>query len=389
MNKRQEDPSQTGSTSPFPIIGIIGGGQLGKMIAQEAKKLSVSVALLDPDPGAPAVSLADYYIKGGFDDERAIQELANVADVITYELEAVSVAALKTVSTGGTPVFPDPGVLETLQDKLLQKQALVQAGLPTSDFVHCPSPSDSELVAFGFPLVQKARKGGYDGRGVHVCRNKDDAAQLLKTDSILEKCVDIATELAVIVARGADGEAVAYPVVEMTFHKDGNLLDTLISPARIAPEIEQKAKSLALETVRALNGVGVFGVELFLDKAGQLLINEVSPRPHNSGHYTIEACHTSQYEQVLRILMGWPLGSAHQLSPVVMVNILGEGQAGLTQVEGLERTLEIQGVTVHLYGKSKVSPRRKMGHVVVLDKDIESALEKASRVRESLRVFGG
>ena len=307
---------------------------------------------------------------------------------MTYELEAVNVAALKEIVASGTPVYPDPSVLETLQDKLVQKQLFASAGIPTSEFVHCAAPSQAAFESFGFPLVQKARKGGYDGRGVCVLRRTEDAADFLPADSILERCVDIEMELAVIVASGQHGDISAYPVVEMTFYKEGNVLDTLISPARISASIETQARELAIKTVRALNGVGVFGVELFLDTSGHLLVNEVSPRPHNSGHYTIEACATSQYEQVLRVLMGWPLGCTALLSPVAMVNLLGVG-TGNTHVEGLETALGIDGVSIHLYGKTKVSPRRKMGHVVVLDQDINSALKKAAQVRECVRVYGG
>lgn len=372
-----------------PRLGIIGGGQLGKMLAQEARKLSVFVNILDPSPTPPARMVADHHIVGSFFDETRFWDLAARSDIITCELENIDTELLAKIADAGSVVIPAPAILRTLQDKLTQKEFFRKHQIPTSRFQHAGCPDAEQFDEFGYPLVQKARRGGYDGRGVKVLEGVMDFKEALATDSIIEEKVDIAAELAVIIARGDNGDIRSYPVVEMWFDNEANILDLLLTPARISPELTASAQSLAARTIQALQGVGVYGVEMFLTSKGDLLINEVSPRPHNSGHYTIEACMTSQYEQHLRAICGLPLGSSELLCPAVMVNLLGsQGASGRPVVKNLHKVLEIPGVTVHIYGKTHVSPGRKMGHVIILDKNINLALDKANKIKKLLEISG-
>ncbi len=373
---------------PSHRLGIVGGGQLGKMLAQEAKKLSISVSILDPSHNPPAAQVADQLIVGSFFDEAGYRELADSCDVITCELENIDTEMLEKIAAAGHAVYPKPATLKMLQDKLKQKEFFVRNQLPTARFSHVEGPDEAIFNSFGYPLVQKSRRGGYDGRGVKILKSSTDFDQALKCDSILEKLVEVDKELAVIVARGKDGEVAGYPVVEMLFDTNANILDLLMTPARISAIQSAAAKELAIRAIQALNGVGVFGVEMFLTRSGKLLINEISPRPHNSGHYTIEACMTSQYGQHLRAITGLPLGSTELLSPVVMVNLLGTGKAGKPILTGLHQALAIPGATVHLYGKETVNPDRKMGHTVILDRDLDAALKKAQSIKHHLKIFG-
>ncbi|NJE25943.1 5-(carboxyamino)imidazole ribonucleotide synthase [Thermococcus sp. MV5] len=365
-------------------IGILGGGQLAKMSAQEAKKLGFNVIVLDPTPSCPASMVAEQIV-GRFDDADRIFELAERSDVLTYDIESVNVEALKQL-VKEKPVIPSPKVLEIIQDKLIQKKVLKKAGVPVPWFKEIKSLDELENLV---PVVQKARKGGYDGRGVVVLRSKEDFPKILKVPSYVEELVEIEKELAVIVVRDEDGNMEVYPVVEMIFNSRGNLLDMLLAPARIDVGISEEVQEIALKAVKALGGVGVFGVELFLAKDGRVLVNEIAPRPHNSGHYTIEACATSQFEQHIRVLTGLPLGSAELLTPAVMINLLGEeGYYGKPIYEGLKKGLEIPGVYVHIYGKRETFPFRKMGHVTIIDRSLDRAIEKARRLKSILKVRG-
>jgi len=372
-----------------PRLGIIGGGQLGKMLAQEARKLSLDVNILDPSPSPPARMVADHHIVGSFFDETKFRELAACSDIITCELENIDTGLLYKIAEAGSVVFPAPEVLSTLQDKLTQKEFFKKNHIPTSRFQRAESPDVEQFAQFGYPLVQKARRGGYDGKGVKVLHAAADLKDALPTDSIIEEKVEIAAELAVIVARGQDGDIRCYPVVEMLFDNETNILDLLLTPARSSIELTAAAQSLAILTVQALQGVGVCAVEMFLTSKKELLINEVSFRPHNSGHHTIEACMTSQYGQHLRAICGLPLGSTELLCPAVMVNLLGAKQAtGRPVVKNLHKAMAIPGVTVHLYGKTQVVPGRKMGHVVILDQDLNTAIEKADTIKKLLAITG-
>lgn len=372
---------------PLKKIGIIGGGQLGKMLSQKAKQMGFYVISLDPSAECPAASVSDELIVSDFYNPEKLKELAEKSDITTYEIEHINTSILKELYDKGYSILPSPYCLEIIQDKLKQKQVLQSAGLPVPRFEKVESFDVSFFENFGFPLVQKATKGGYDGRGVVVIKSKDDMDRILKTESYVEEFVEVEKELAVIVARSKKGDVVSYPVVEMVFDETANILDMLIVPARVEKDIENEAKKIAIKAVEALQGVGVFGVELFLTKDSKILINEIAPRPHNSGHYTIETCITSQFEQHLRAICDLPLGSTKLLSPAVMINLLGEdGYKGKPVIEGLIDALSIEGVSFHFYGKKVTAPFRKMGHITILDDNLERAIEKAKRVKEVLKI---
>ncbi|MCL0070648.1 5-(carboxyamino)imidazole ribonucleotide synthase [Dehalococcoidia bacterium] len=369
-------------------IGIIGGGQLGKMMTQEAKKMGFYVTILDPTPNSPASQLADRQFVGDFHDRNKIKELVTRSDVTTYDIEDIDVGALKELVEAGHLIHPSPQILEIIQDKWKQKEALARSGIPIPRYRKVKEGGLAAAIEeFGFPVVQKACRGGYDGRGVFVIRTRDDIGRTLKGESFLEEFVEIEKELAVMVARNAAGEIKCHPVVEMVFDEAANICDYVLAPAMVEQKIQDESRQIAVAVVESLGGAGIFGIEMFLDKAGNVLVNEIAPRPHNSGHYTIEACVTSQFEQHIRAIMGLPLGSTELLTPAVMINILGgEGYEGPAMLQGIRETLQIPGAALHLYGKRITRPFRKMGHVTVVDKDIENALEKAQRIKTFLRV---
>jgi len=368
-------------------IGIIGGGQLGKMMTLEAKRMGFHVVVLDPTPRSPAGQVADEEIVGGFYDAEKIERLVRSVDVTTCDLEHVDTATLKRLYDQGYEIAPSPYILEIIQDKLLQKTFLKEKGLPVPRFAPVVNLAE-DVKSFGFPVVQKARKGGYDGRGVFIIKSREDLARVLIGETYLEEYVEIEKELAVMVARNKRGEIACYPVVEMYFDEEANICDVVIAPARIEERHKRKAQEIAIEVVKALEGVGIFGVEMFLSKDGEIFVNEIAPRPHNSGHYTIEACVTSQFEQHLRAILNLPLGSTKLLTPAVMVNLLGEkGYSGPVKVVGFEEVLKIEGLSVHVYGKRETRPYRKMGHFTVVDEDVNRALAKALAAKKILKVI--
>ncbi len=366
------------------VIGILGGGQLAKMSAQAARKLGFSVKVLDPTPGCPASMVAEQVL-GSFRDREDIRKFLQGCHVITFDIEHVETTILKEFSET-IKIIPSPDVLSLIQDKLEQRRAYQKAGLPIPKFVEIKTPEDLKTL---LPCVQKSITGGYDGRGTTILRSEEDLSKALPCPSFVEEYLDLEKELGVMVVRSEKGEVALYDVVEMVFHPEGNLLDFLFCPADIDPSLAEEAKELALEAVKAINGFGLFGVELFLDKKGKLYVNEIAPRPHNSGHHTIEACYTSQFEQHIRVITGLPLGSTRLLSPAVMINLLGEeGYFGKPRYEGLEKALAIPGVSVHIYGKRETFPLRKMGHVTILGETTEEALAKARQVKKLLKIKG-
>ncbi|WP_328987331.1 5-(carboxyamino)imidazole ribonucleotide synthase [Thiorhodovibrio winogradskyi] len=374
---------------PVARIGIIGGGQLGRMLVKAAKQIGCTCTVLDPTPNSPAGQVSGHQIVANYQDAAALRELAESCDLTTFDLEDINSDILTELSREGRPIFPHPRLLAVVQDKLRQKEVLAAAGIPVADFLAMPEPDAALCAEFGYPLVQKARRGGYDGRGVAVLRGPGEFDGHLPLPSLIERFVPTIKELAVMVARGRDGDCRCYPVVEMRVRPEQNILDWLLAPARIDPGIAASAQQLAVRTVQALDGVGIFGIELFLAASGDLLVNEVAPRTHNSGHYTIEACMTDQFEQHLRAIAGLPLGATDLLCPAAMVNLLGApGHHGRPVIRGLRAALAIPGVSVHIYGKAATRPYRKMGHVTVLDTDLEQALRKAKRVRELIEITG-
>ncbi|MCG6965192.1 MAG: 5-(carboxyamino)imidazole ribonucleotide synthase [Chromatiaceae bacterium] len=376
---------------PYPVarIGLIGGGQLGRMLVKAAKRLGCTCVVLDPLQGSPAGQVAGHQIVGDYSDPAMLRELAESCDIVTFELEDIETETLLALEAEGHRIYPRPQLLATIQDKYRQKQFLRDAGIPTSEFIDMPRPDAAAFARFGYPLVQKARRGGYDGRGVVVMADEGGFANHLPVPGFVERFVEADKELAVLVARNVAGECRVYPTVEMRFHPHDNVLDFLVAPASVSPEVASHAEALAVRTVEAMQGVGVFGIEMFLSTAGELLVNEVAPRTHNSGHHTIEACVTDQFEQHLRAILGLPLGDTRQLIPATMVNLLGEpGYEGRPVIAGLAAVLAIAGVCVHIYGKAVTKPGRKMGHVTVIDDTLEAACEKAQRVKTLIKILG-
>ena len=368
-------------------LGIIGGGQLGKIMSQKAKKLGFHVTIFDPTPNCPAAQVSDRQIVAGFYDKENLEQLVKECDVTTFELEHVDTEVLKKLYDQDYKIFPSPYVMELIQDKYEQKKLLDEKGIAVPKYKKIESRED--LKSFGLPVIQKARKGGYDGKGVMILRNEDDLENCIKADSFIEELVDIDKELAIIVARNIEGQIAAYPIVEMLFDERVNICDIVMAPARISEDLEKIAKDMAIKSIEILDGVGIFGVEMFLTKKGEVLLNEIAPRPHNSGHYTFESCATSQFEQIIRAVTNLPLGSTKLISPSVMVNLLGEeGYEGEPFIEGIHEALEIPELSFHFYGKKETKPFRKMGHITVLSEDIDEALKKALKAKDILKIRG-
>jgi 5-(carboxyamino)imidazole ribonucleotide synthase len=373
-------------------IGIIGGGQLGKMMTQAAKKMGFYVQILDPTPNCPAGQVADKQIIGSFYDKNKIKDLVLRSDITTYDIEHIDTEILKKLFEKGHLIYPSPQILEIIQDKSKQKEVLEKAGIPIARYKKIENHKAliSDLKEFNLPVVQKACKEGYDGRGVFIIKNRADIKKAIKAESFLEEFVDLEKELAINVARDKDDKIKCYSVVEMIFNKRANICDMIITPARVSENIKKEVEEIGIRTVRALGdgAVGIFGIEMFLTKEGRILVNEIAPRPHNSGHYTIEACITSQFEQHIRAITGLPLGSTELVRPAVMVNILGEeGYEGPAVFEGVREVLEISGLSLYIYGKQETRAFRKMGHLTVIDKDIKRAIKKAKRAKKLIRVI--
>ncbi|MEA2072156.1 MAG: 5-(carboxyamino)imidazole ribonucleotide synthase [Campylobacterota bacterium] len=368
-------------------LGIIGGGQLGKIMSQKAKKMGFHVTILDPTYNCPAAQVSDKHIMGGFHDKQKLEQLVQESDVTTFELEHVDTSILKELYDNGHNIHPSPYVIELIQNKYEQKKLLDENGIPVPAYKNVSS--DEDLASFGFPVVQKAKLEGYDGQGVQMLKSAEDISKAIKAESFIEELVDIDKELAIIVARNMEGEIKCYPVVEMLFDDRTNICDIVMAPAGITQEVEKEALDISIKSIEVLDGVGIFGVELFLTKDGKILVNEIAPRPHNSGHYTVEGCATSQFEQIIRAVTNLPLGSTKLISPAVMVNLLGEeGYAGEPFIDGIHDALEIPELSFHFYGKTYTKPFRKMGHITVLDDDIEKALEKAMKAKNILKIKG-
>ncbi len=362
-------------------IGIVGGGQLGRMLTAPAKKLGFTVNIIDPTPKSPAGQIADSQIIADFKDEKAIRELGDISDYLTFEIELANSDILKELEEKGVKINPSPETLEIIRDKFLQKQFLKTNNLPVSDFLDINTKKDvlKSAEKFGYPILLKARFDAYDGRGNALIEDEsqiDSALGKLGGRKLyVEKFVPFIKELAIIVGRSTNGEIVTYPVVE-TIHKN-NILHYLLSPAPMDKKIADKAKALGIEVMKHLKGAGVFGIEMFLTEDGEVLINEIAPRVHNSGHHTIEANETSQFEQHIRAVTGMNLGSTKTTSPAaVMINILGN-RTGNADPKGVEIAEKIPGVKVHIYGKLETKPERKMGHITAVADTLEEALKNA------------
>ena len=369
-------------------IGILGGGQLGRMMIQNAINLNLNISVLDPDPNAPCKDLVKTFVKGSLTDYDAVYNFGKDKDLVTIEIENVNIEALKALEKEGIKVYPQPHIIELIQDKGAQKMFYQRNNIPSPDFFLVENKTQIQKYADYFPFFQKLRKGGYDGKGVTKIVNPHHLEKAFDVPSVLERLVDFEKELAVIVARSESGEIKCFPVVECEFNPEANLVEFLFSPANIKKTTEKEALVLAASVAEKLGIVGLLAVELFLTKDGKLLVNEVAPRPHNSGHHTIEANITSQFEQHLRAILNLPLGDTGIVKPGVMVNLLGDfGYEGIAFYQGLEDVLKFSGVYVHLYGKANTKPFRKMGHVTVVDTDLSKAKQKAKMIKNTLKVI--
>lgn len=366
-------------------IGVLGGGQLGRMLIQEAINLDVEIHCLDNDAEAPCGLIAHGFTQGLITDEATVLNFGQSFDVITVEIEHVSVDALYQLEEQGKRVFPQPRVLTLIKDKGLQKAFYEKNTIPTAGFMLLEEGYSGE-VPMDFPFVQKLRVGGYDGKGVKIIRSVSDWENRFMEPSVIEKMIPFEKELSVIVARNEKGEVRSFGTVECEFNSEANLVAFQFSPARITSELEENAQRIAKEVISRLEMVGLLAVEFFLLASGELLVNEIAPRPHNSGHQTIEGCYTSQFEQHLRAILNLPLGDTGLIKPAAMINILGEkGFEGPAVYSGLEEVLAMPGVYVHLYGKAHTKPFRKMGHVSILGDDLNDIKTKAKKIKEHLR----
>ncbi|WP_255196721.1 5-(carboxyamino)imidazole ribonucleotide synthase [Halorarius litoreus] len=380
-------------TSPGPTVGVVGGGQLGRMLGEAAGPLGVQVVVSDPTPDCPASPVVEDQVVGDFDDYETVLELAERADVLTYEIELADPDALERASEEtGTPVHPDPDTLRTIQDKLVQNRMLDAAGIPLPEFRQIDDADDLRDAGeeLGWPVMLKARQGGYDGRGNVPVESPDEAEAKLEevgagdSGALAEAMVDFERELSVVGVRG-DGETDAFPVTE-TVHEEEIMRET-VNPARTSEAVQDRAHEVALAVLDELSGRGVYGIELF-ERDGEILVNEIAPRPHNSGHWTIEGAYTSQFANHVRGVLGWPLGSCERRCPTVTANILGDvDEPRRAKLAGVEDVLAADRTNLHWYGKREVRPLRKMGHVTVLagdDEDEQALLERTRGIRNRL-----
>jgi 5-(carboxyamino)imidazole ribonucleotide synthase len=375
-------------------LGILGGGQLGKMLLAETRKFDIQTYVLDPSNDAPSKIACNKFFQGNLMDFETVYNFGKQVDILTFEIELVNLDALEKLENEGLKVFPSPKTLRLIQNKGVQKEFYVKNGLPTSNFElftnleNLKSKIVNQQSQIKMPFVWKCTEFGYDGNGVKVVRTVEDLENLPNVECIAEEMIAFKNELSVIVVRNSLGEIRNYPVVEMEFHPEANQVEYVVCPARIDEKMAQKAIEIALNVSEKFNHVGLLAVEMFQTQDNQILVNEVAPRPHNSGHHTIEASYTSQFENHLRAILNLPLGNCDSKVAGIMVNLVGsEGFFGPVIYENIEKIMAINGVTPHIYGKRETRPFRKMGHVTIVNKDIKMARKIAEEVKDSIRVI--
>ncbi len=373
-------------------LGILGGGQLGRMLLAETQKFDIHTAVLESNKNAPCAAICNEFVVGNLLDFDAVYNFGKKVDLLTIEIENINLDALDRLEAEGLKIFPKPKDLRIIQSKAIQKKFYLNHQIPTAAFHHFEYfkelKQSYENKSITFPFVWKAARFGYDGNGVKVVRNIEDLNSLPNEECITEELIPFKNELAVIVARNEDGETKTYPVVEMEFHPEANQVEYVICPARIDSKIAKKAREVALKVVNDLDFIGLLAVEMFQTKEDEILVNEVAPRPHNSGHYSIEASYTNQFEQHLRSVLNLPLGSTTSKVAGIMVNLVGEeGFSGQVIYQNIEKIIKIEGVTPHIYGKKETRPFRKMGHVTIVNSDIDVARKIAQKVKETIRVI--
>ncbi len=373
-------------------LGVLGGGQLGRMLLAETQKFDIHTSILDNNENAPCAEICNRFVKGDLLDFDAVYNFGKAVDLLTIEIENVNLDALDKLEEEGLNIFPKPKDLRVIQSKARQKHFYFDNKIPTAPFSHFAFLEELhhniENNIIKFPFVWKAARFGYDGNGVKIVRNYSDLESLPNVECITEELIPFKNELAVIVARNLDGEMTTYPVVEMEFHPEANQVEYVICPARVENSVAKKARETALKVVEKLDFIGLLAVEMFQTETNDILVNEVAPRPHNSGHYSIEASYTNQFEQHLRSILNLPLGNTESKVAGIMVNLVGEeNYSGDVVYENLENILKIDGVTPHIYGKKETRPFRKMGHVTIVNKDINKAREIAQQVKETIKVI--
>lgn len=368
-------------------IGILGSGQLGRMLLQAAANYPVETFIMDKESDSPAAHLAHHFIKGDFKNYSDVYNFGKGLDAITIEIESVNEDALKKLEEEGVTVYPSPAALTIIKNKILQKNFYREHKIPTADFVVTNTKADMLNHSNLFPAIHKIAVGGYDGRGIIVINNKEDSLNAFDSPAVLEKKIAIKNELAVIVAVGKDGETACYPAVDMVFDPRLNLLDYQLSPANVSAQVLSEAKRMALAVVKNLKSGGIFAVEMFVDNDDNVFVNETAPRVHNSGHHTIEANYCSQFDMLLRIMLNYPLGNPDSILPSAIVNILGApGYEGKAVYEGIDKVLAMDNVFLHIYGKPETRPGRKMGHATILGSNMEQLVNRAHEIKESIKV---
>ncbi len=369
-------------------VGILGGGQLGRMLLQAAANYVVETYVLENDDECPAAHLCNHFVKGDIKDFDSVYHFGKGLDAITIEIESVNVEALEKLESEGVRVYPKPSAINTIKNKISQKQYYKDHEIPTSEYIITNSLAELNNALHMLPAVHKIGEGGYDGKGVQIIRSEKDVEKAFDAPAVLEKAVNIKMEIAVIVAVNDKDETALYPPTEMLFDPILNLLDYQVCPAEIPQKVLWKAEAIALTVARNFKSAGLFAVELFVDTNDEVLVNETAPRVHNSGHHTIEAHFSSQYDMLWRIILGYPLGNTAAILPSAIVNLLGaEGYTGNAFYEGLEDVLRIDNAFVHLYGKKQTKPGRKMGHVTVMSKDRTDLMHKANKIKHILKVI--
>ncbi|PKD16480.1 phosphoribosylaminoimidazole carboxylase [Salegentibacter salinarum] len=373
-------------------LGILGGGQLGKMMLYETRKYDIQTNVVDPNPEAPCKIACDYFETGDLMDFDTVINFGRKVDVLTFEIEGVNVEALKQLQKEGIKTYPSAETLEKIQNKGIQKDFYKKHQIPTADFEVFSNKKELipalESSKINMPFVWKSTTGGYDGKGVSVIKSKEALYDLPDAECIIETLVPFKNELAVIVARSASGEVKTYPVVEMEFHPTANQVEYVICPARIEDSVALKARELAVKVSEAFEHVGLLAVEMFQTEKDEIIVNEVAPRPHNSGHYSIEASYTNQFEQHIRAILDLPLGNTESKVGGIMVNLVGDAHhEGEVVYENIEKIMEMPGVTPHIYGKKITRPFRKMGHVTIVNKDLAEARKIAEEVKNSIKVI--
>ncbi len=369
-------------------LGVLGGGQLGKMLLTETQKFDIYTCILDGSSEAPCAQICNEFYQGDLLDFNTVYNFGKKVDLLTIEIEHVNINALLKLEEEGLAIYPQPSVIQTIQHKGKQKDFFVKNNIPTSPHKRFSSVNELKKEMVSFPFVWKSAQFGYDGTGVKVVKNQNDLNLLTDVDCIIEELIPFKNELAVIVARNKNGEIKTYPVVEMEFHPEANQVEYVICPARISEEVAQKARNIALKVAESFKHIGLLAVELFQTESDEILVNEVAPRTHNSGHYSIEASYTSQFEQHLRSILNLPLGNTDSKVAGIMVNLVGEdGFSGDVVYENIEEILKMDGVTPHIYGKKQTKPFRKMGHVTVVNTNLDEARKIAEIVKNTIRVI--